>query len=166
MVKLTTRLSAAYNAFRSMRGSAKGLPFAWPIMEQGQPQWHLIDIESYIREGYQMNSLVYSAIMFKVRSMMVAPLLAYTGTEEDPKKLPKGNELVDLLRRQNKYQSWAELQSRNTVFLNLTGNVYVWFDFMTGEMYSLNPQRVYIITNKGMPAEIKGFVYVPPGKSP
>ena len=60
---LRTKLTAAYNSFRwgSPAGrSTKSLPFAWPAMIEGKPQWHLIDTAAYIREGFQMNSLIYS----------------------------------------------------------------------------------------------------------
>ena len=165
MVKLSTRLKAAFESFRQGGISSKSLPFAWPTMVGGSAQWHLIDVDAYIRQGFQMNSLIYSAIMFKVRSMMLAPLKAFSGTEEDPKPVDKTDELAMRIANPNEYQSWVEFQSRNTVFLNLTGNVFIWFDFRTGEMHSLNPQRVYILTNVGTPAEIKGYLYVPQGKS-
>ena len=167
MVKFTTRLSAAYNSFRwGSPAGRKALPFAWPATIEGTPQWHLIDVAAYIREGFQMNSLVYSSIMFKVRSFLLAPLKGYSGTEDDPKMLPRENELSVRLRNPNPYQTWPEFHARNTVFLNLTGNVFVWFDFRDGSIYSFNPQRIHIITNKGYPAELKGFEYVPPGNSP
>ena len=170
MVKLARRFKAAYNSFRygSPRGgpSSKALPFSWPTTIAGEAQWHTIDMKAYMEQGFQMNSLVYSAIMFKVRSFMMAPLKGYTGEENDPQPLPKTDALAMRLRNPNPYQSWQEFHSRNTVFLNLTGNVYIWTDFRTGEMYSFNPQRVHILTNKGMPADLLGYTYVPQGVSP
>jgi len=165
MVKLSTRFKDAWNVLTRNDYSSKSLPFAWPTMIGGSAQWHLIDIDAYIKQGFEMNSLIYSAIMYKVRAMMLAPLTVYTGTEEDPIKAPKTDELAMRIANPNENQTWVEFQSRNTVFLNLTGNVFNWFDFRTGEMHSLNPQRVYILTNTGQPAEIKGYLYVPQGKS-
>ena len=166
MVKLSTRFKEAFNILFRGDLSSKSLPFAWPTMVGGTVQWHLIDIDAYIQQGFQMNSLIYSAIMYKVRAMMLAPLKAYTGTEEDPIPAAKTDLLAMRIANPNKDQTWVEFQSRNTVFLNLTGNVFIWFDFRNGEMHSLNPQRVYILTNTGQPAEIKGYLYVPYGKSP
>lgn len=166
MVKLSTRFKEAFNILIRGDMSSKSLPFAWPTMVGGTAQWHLIDIDAYIQQGFQMNSLIYSAIMYKVRAMMLAPLKVYTGTEEDPIPAVKTDLLAMRIANPNKDQTWVEFQSRNTVFLNLTGNVFIWFDFRTGEMHSLNPQRVYILTNTGQPAEIKGYLYVPYGKSP
>ena len=49
-------------------------PFLWPAWREGVPQWHLIDLQSYIQEGFNTNSLIYSALMYKVRAASIAPL--------------------------------------------------------------------------------------------
>ncbi len=166
MVKFGDRVKAAMQVFRhGYGGETKTLPFSWPINVGGRPEWHLVDLQTFIDEGYSMNTLVYSAIMYKVRAIMTAPLRAYSGTPEDSKLLSRRHPLSMRLARPNKYQSWVEFQSRNIVFLNVTGNVYIYVDPFTGEMQSLSPQRMYIVPNKNNPAELMGYVYVPQGVS-
>jgi len=167
MVKLTTRLQAALRVFRhGYEIQEKSLPFAWPALKADKPEWHLVDLETYITEGYSLNTLVYSAIMYKVRASLTAPLRAYTGTIDDPEPLPKSHTLSKRLAHPNKYQSWVEFHARNVVFLNISGNVYLYIDPVSGEMQSLRPDRIYIIPNATKPAELKGYLYVPDGKSP
>jgi len=142
---------------------AKSLPFAWPTFRELKPQWHLINLQTYIDEGFTLNSLVYSAIMFKVRAVIPAPLCAYTGDPDYPEKLPPEHPLTKLVTRPNSHQSWTEFQSQNAVYLNLDGNVFIYKDRVHKEMYSLRPDRVYIVPNKGVPASIKGYLYVREG---
>ena len=166
MVTLRNRLQAAYHTFKyGNNRQAKSLPFAWPVTKADKPEWHLVDISSYISEGYSMNTLVYSAIMYKVRATMTAPLRAYSGTLENPELLKKGNALADRLTRPNKHQSWVEFQARNMVFLNISGNVYIYIDPDNGELHSFRPDRMYVVPDKGRSADLKGFLYVPEGKS-
>ena len=168
MANLVTRFKAARQVFLAgspARRRQKSLPFGWPTLTQGVPEWHLVDLDAYIAEGFNMNSLVYSAIMYKVRATLTAPLRAYSGDEKNPEELPKDNPLQARLLQPNEYQSWAEFQSRNVVFFNVAGNVYIYIDPNTGEMHSLNPARVYIIPRAGKVAELAGFLYVPVGKS-
>ena len=166
MVKLRDRFRAAAQVFRhGFSEEAKTMPFAWTMLKAGKPEWHLVDLETFIDEGYSMNTLVYSAIMYKVRAIMTAPLRAYSGSPEDSKLLPRSHALSKRLARPNKYQSWVEFQSRNIVFLNVAGNVFIYVDPFTGEMQSFNPQRMYVLTNKTKPAELAGYRYVPEGIS-
>lgn len=148
--------------------SQKALPFAWPDWQAEQPQWHLVDIASYIREGFNMNSLVYSSIMYKVRAMTMAPLRVYLGDEFSNELAPDKDPLVERIKRPNNRSSWVEFHSRNVVFFNIAGNVYIYIDPRTGEMHSLRPDRVYIVPTPAnvIPADLMGYLYVPEGKSP
>lgn len=172
MANMLQRLKAAWKVFRAgfwnERGpdNTKGLPFPWPDLTQGEPQWHLVDLDTYFQEGFSLNSLVYSAIMYKVRATTSAPLKAFTGERGNPEELPYDHPMSERLRNPNPRQSWPEFQARNVVFFNLAGNVYIYIDPASGEMYSLNPTRVYIVPNEGEMAGIKGYLYVPPNKAP
>lgn len=143
----------------------KSLPFAWPSWRQGVPEWHLIHLEDYINEGFCLNSLVYSAIMFKVRAVIPAPLRAYTGDPDFPERQHEGHAISKLIARPNEHQSWTEFQSQNLVYLNLDGNVFILKDRKDKRLYSLRPDRVFIIPSKGKPATVMGYKYVPEGKS-
>lgn len=170
MVKLTDRLKAAARSFRhtpptTTAGQVKELPFAWPTLVGGKAQWHSVDLSTYISEGFSLNTLVYSAVMYKVRATITAPLRVFSGTVDIPGPAMSGTPLSERIKHPNEYQSWAEFQSRNVVFLNIAGNVYIFIDPKSGKMYSLNPARMYIIPNSTKPAGLAGFLYVPEGKT-
>jgi HK97 family phage portal protein len=127
-----------------------------------------VDEETYIREGFNTNSLIYGAIMFKARAALVAPLRAYMGDADHPDRAPADHPLSRLMLRPNKFQSSAEFNQVNVVYLNVTGNCYLHLDRRArGEfpqaIRSLRPDRVWIIPGKG---ELTGYIYVPEGSTP
>lgn len=149
----------------------KAAPFViWPEYSRDNPQWRMIDLQAYIDEGFNINSLIYSAVMFKARAVISAPLRAYDGNEEKPTLLDVNHPLSQLVSRPNSSQSWAEFDMLQKVYFNLAGEAITWFDRrkavqgVPSAMYPLNPRRVFIIpgSEKG---KIKGYVYVPDGKS-
>lgn len=155
---------------RSGLAERKGAPFVtWPAWRLGEPQWQIIDLDAYIREGFNANSLIYSAIMFKARSVTAAPLRAYTGEIDQPELLDPEHPLSRLVKRPNANQSWGEFQMAQTVFLNLAGNAYTWFDRRNSEggvpsaMYALDPRRVYIVPDPAGKGKL-GYLYAPEGK--
>lgn len=154
--------------------------FMWPTWREGVPLWHVIDYSGYVNEGFNLNSLIYSAIMYKVRAMTAAPLRAWTGDVDTPERLPADNPLQQLVARPNPHQSQTEMHGQNVVYLNVAGNAYIWIDrgdredrytSSAGEglptaMYSLRPDRVFIVPGKieGI-STIVGYMYVPEGRS-
>ena len=144
-------------------------PLVWPSFRQGVPQWQLVDFESYVAEGFNLNTLIYSAIMYKVRALRSAPLRAYTGDVDQPERLPADDPLAMLVARPNQQQSWMSFHGQNIVYLNIAGNVYVWMIRSTAkglpeQMYSLRPDRVYILPAPDKKTII-GYLYVPEGAS-
>lgn len=163
-----TRAKAALQAF--MYGfpggaSVKSLPWPWPGWRQGQPQWHMFDFMTYVDEGFNMNSLVYSAIMYKVRAMITAPLKAYSGDPNYPERLSPRHALSKLVARPNEHQSWAEFHALNEVYLNVAGDSYVYKMYDKRELQPLRPDRVFIVPTKGSRASIAHYLYVPEGGS-
>ena len=144
----------------------KALPWAWPVATQDRPQWHMVNYEAYVEEGFNQNAWVYSAIMFKVRATITAPLKAYSGDENNPVPLRAENPLAKLVARPNPQQSWAEFQSLNTVYLNLDGNSYSYklYSPLGMQLYPLRPDRVYIVPTAGRKASLSHYLYVPEGK--
>ena len=160
------RAQEALKVFRhGYPAEVKGMPFAWPSFRQLKPQWHLINLQSYINEGWCLNALVYSAIMYKVRATVSAPLRAYTGDPDYPTLLSPNHRLSKLVARPNEHQSWVEFQALNYVYFNLDGNVFILKDPLEGNLYSLRPDRVFIVPNDSVPAGIAYYVYVPEGSS-
>lgn len=153
---------------RGYSADQKMLPFAWPSFRSAQPQWNMYDFNSYVKEGWSLNSVVYSSIMYKVRATATAPLRAYTGDEHYPKPLPRSHYLSRLLAKPNEHQTGVEFQALNYVYFNLSGNVFILKDKSERDnlkLYPLRPDRIRILPSEGMPATIKAFIYVPEGKS-
>ena len=164
---VTGRASAPVPAPRAR----KVAPFLWPSYVDEQPQWQLVDYQAYVNEGFNLNTLIYSAIMYKCRALTSAPLRAYTGDVQDPELLPPNDDLARLLDRPNPHQSMIEFRQQAIVYLNIAGDNYTLLDrpgpnVQPQALYNLRPDRVLIVPGKeeGV-STLKGFVYVPEGKS-
>lgn len=149
----------------------KAMPFIWPSFRQGQAQWHIIDYSSYVAEGFNLNSLIYSAVMYKAKSISFPKLKAYKGDPESPEQLDPGHDLSRLVKRPNPSMSWREFQMLQDVYLNIDGNAYAFMDRpkagdLPTAIYPMRPDRMYIVPwPKGKGRGIMGYVYVPEGKS-
>lgn len=171
-----TRLKLAYRFYRDgFRGVSQQkatqpngrVPFIWPAWRNNQPQWQLINYEAYANEGFSANSIIYSAIMYKARAGIIAPLRAYKGETDKPELLPVTHWLQKLCLRPNPHQSWAEFMALNIVYFNLSGNSYTALIRQGGQvtkMYLFRPDRVWIIPSPDR-KQVIGFYYVPEGHS-
>ena len=172
LIRARTALRVFRDGLPPMRlgspNKAARTPLAWPDWRLEKPAWQLIDYAAYVEEGFNMNTLIYSAILYKVRAMTAAPLRAYRGNVESPEPLPESHPLAQLVARPNSHQSWTEFHSQNIVYLNVSGNAYIYMarpgaGGLPGAMYSLRPDRTYIIPAKKGKASIIGYWYVPEG---
>jgi len=155
---------------RGMPDEHKAAPFIWPDWRTGQLQWQLVDYQTYATEGFNINSIIYSAIMYKVRSASQVPLRAYIGDVDNPDPLPEDHPLSKLAARPNPHQSLSEFQGQGEAYLNIAGNAFVLMDRPQGgglpeAMYGLRPDRVFIIPGRKGKRSVIGYVYVPEGKS-
>lgn len=143
----------------------KSAPFSWPSYSSGVVTWGMGNFMSYVNDGFNLNSLIYSAVMYKVRAAAQARLRAYTGDPDSPDALPLRHPLAQLMSRPNPYQSFAELHGLIIAYLNLAGNAYLYVDRDGAKggvpmaLYPLRPDRVYLIPGDGT---IKGWMYRPP----
>ena len=146
----------------------------WPNMGEAQPQWHLIDYATYVEQGVNLNSVVYSAIRYKWQSTSSAPLRAYSGDIDHPELLDPAHPLSQLVARPNPHQDWRELQGQADAFLNVSGNAYFWLQRpKSGEglpeaIYCPRPDRIFIIpgkSDKQSRPTLSGYIYVPEGRS-
>jgi len=142
----------------------------WPSRVMDQPQWNMVDLQSYIDSGFNLNSVIYSAIMYKARAVASAPLMSYQGEMDEAEALDRSHPLAQVLVRPNPFQSAIEFQQINTVYFNLAGNAYIYFareraGDVPYAMYTLRPDRVKIIPTKDAQKPVLGFVYVPEGLS-
>lgn len=166
---LMQRVQLALRVYREgLPQHQKAAPFLWPAWRGDTPQWQIVNFDSYVDEGFNQNSLIYSAIMYKVRSGTAAPLKAYGGDLDHPEPLPEGHPLAQLVARPNPHQSWTEMHSQSIVYLNISGNCYTFLDRparggLPEAMWNLRPDRVYIIPDNRR--GIRGYLYVPEGKS-
>lgn len=146
----------------------KKSPFIWPLGISETPQWSWVDYNSYYEEGFNTNSVIYAAIMTKVRAIAQLDLVAATGTLDEPKKIPlkQQHPLSLLLARPNPYMSENQFQGLQEAYLNLTGNAFAVLirpnrNALPTEIWPLNPLWVQIIPDsKG---GIKGYLYNPNG---
>ncbi|MFA5714398.1 MAG: phage portal protein [Candidatus Paceibacterota bacterium] len=161
--------SRQFSSGSIIMGEDKQAPFIWPSFRLGQPQYKMVDIQTYIEEGFNINALIYSAIMYKARSSVIPKLRAYEGDPEKPDLCKPDHPLSKLVSRPNPSQSWREFQMRQTIFLNLSGDAFALLikpnrDNLEGASFiGLDSTRVYIIPKKEK-SEIMGYWYVPEGK--
>ena len=139
----------------------------WPTWKEGQSAtWTMTDLSSYIDEGYELNAIIYSAIMYKVFAASSAPLRAYLGDRDASEPAPPDNQLTRLLDRPNSFQSFLELDGELRVYFNLFGNAYVYFrrgiDGFPESMRALRPDWVHHLYDGGA---VAGYRFVPEGTS-
>lgn len=167
-----TRLNIAYSIFKRgfpverFKAANGNSLFSWPTWRSTVPQWQTVDFLSYVEEGFNTNPLVYSALMYKARAKMSAPLRAYSGDPENPDRLKPSHPLAKLVTRPNPYQAWSEFQALAEIYFNL-GNCFIFFfrpksGGLPEKMYTLRPDRVFIIPGED---DIKGYLYVPEARS-
>lgn len=160
MVNIIQRLGAAVRAFGGVR---KDAPYLWPVFQGGQAFWHMDNFKSYAAEGYDLNSIIHSAVSYKGRTLAQGKLVAYQGDMDNPTKLDSAHPLAKLLKRPNPYQSWMEYQWQRETYLNLAGNCYTWLDrpkpgVLPTALWNLRPDRVYVVPNE---RRLMGYLYVP-----
>ena len=136
----------------------------WPTWREGEPTWTMTDLSSYIDEGFDLNAIIYSAIMYKVFAASSAPLRAYTGDRDNKEPAPPNHPLTRLLDRPNPFQSLLELDGELRTYFSLFGNAYVYFrrgsNRFPESMRALRPDRMHHLYDGG---ELKGFAYVKEG---
>lgn len=144
----------------------------WPTYEEGRAQWHIIDYRAYVEQGFNLNSLIYSAIMYKVRAATAAPMRAWQGDIDSPERIELSEPLAQLLARPNSHQSWVEFHGLNLVYINVSGNSYVFLDRERPEdvpesMIGLRPDRVFVVPGRDENGKgfLKGYLYVIDGRN-
>ncbi len=156
---------------QQLRASApanrKEAVFAWPSFANGAPSWQMLNLSAYVREGFNTNALIYSALMYKYRALSSAPLRAFQGDPENPKRAKMTTPLAQLLHRPNPYQSAVEFLGLADIYLNIAGNSFIYLERgktdssgtgLPTKMWNLRPDRVQIVPGDGT---IKGYIYRP-----
>ncbi len=162
-----------YPALAYPQRKARVGALGWPRLGDAQPQWHLIDYQTYVEEGVNLNAVIYAAIRYKWQSIAAAPLRAYGGDADHPEPLDAAHPLAKLVERPNPWQDWRALQSQADAFLNVSGNAYFWLkrpgkrgEGLPESIACPRPDKVFIIPDTSAPdgrPAVKGYWYVPEG---
>ena len=171
------RFRRALLAFRGdsfdQRARAPRAPRPVQMVDAGnynKPQWNMLDLESFVQYGFNLNAVIYASLSYKAEARSSAPLRAYTGDKAKPKLLDDNHPLSLLLAQPNLYQSALEFDKLNTIYYGLAGNAYIYMSRprtsdLPEAMYTFRPDRVKILVSVENGMEVIGYLYVPPGKS-
>lgn len=141
--------------------------FAWPSFANGAPSWQMLNLAAYVREGFDRNAIIYAAIMYKYRALSSAPLRAFQGDPENPKRAKPTTPLSKLLHRPNPHQSAVEFLGLADIYLNIAGNSFIYLERDANDakgtglpvrMWNLRPDRVQLVPGDGT---ILGYIYRP-----
>lgn len=163
--------------------NTKKTPLRFSNRSSDQPMWSMVDYETFSREGFEGNSVIYAAIMTKVRAVSQVDLKAASGDVKSPTDIEpnntrrdfeldaktentEGQALANLLNRPNKYMSGSEFQQLQTTLLNITGNAFTLIERARGSyipkaLWPLNAMNVQIVPSAD--GELKGYLYSPKG---
>ncbi len=165
------RFRQAMNVFRTGQYAEKQFAFIWhDPATRNNVQWHLVDYETYAKEGYSMNALANIAIKYKTDSFALVSMRAYSGDVDRPKPLPQKNRLQQLITRPNPFQSFFQFMQLADTYYNIDGNAFIYKkpsadgNPIPEALYNLRPDHVYI---KPIEKDGRGdilFLYVPFGR--
>ena len=168
VVGLRTGRSLTSSEYKMARRAGAGNVQLWPDYRNKQPLWSLTDIQSFIDYGFNINSVIYAACMYRADAVNTAYLRAYSGTPADPVLLPPTDPLSKLLQRPNSFQSSHEFHALNSVFFAIAGQSFVWFKRSSAnetpeEMFTLRPDWVKIVPYADDSGPGVDYVYWPAG---
>ncbi len=144
----------------------KEAPLLWPVSFNDKPQWLMVDYKTFAIEGFDRNSLIYSAIMFKSRAIMQTRFRAMQGDDpETAEVLPPDHPMQQLMLMPNPDMAQKYLLALHNVYLNIAGNSFLMLDrpspgAMPTAMWPLRPDRVMVIP---LPDNKVGYWYTPEG---
>lgn len=169
---LIDRARLALSVFRqgmpARQRGAKELPMLVSVWQQDKPAWKMMDFASYVAEGFNINTLIYSAVMYKARAITNAPLVAFQQNKDGTQEmLDPGDPLSVLLSRPNIHQSGEEFLMQAIIYFNIAGENFTLLDRPAPgapptQMINLRPDRTFIIPSGN---GIMGYAYVPPSMS-
>ena len=127
----------------------------------GRPIWTPRDYQTFAREGYMQNPIVYRSVRMIAEAAASIPLILYEGQHEQV-----AHPLLDLLALPNAGQTSADFFESWYGYLLVSGNAYaeaVTVGDKVREVHTLRPDRMQIIPGReGWP---EGFEYTANGQS-
>lgn len=132
-----------------------GIARALYVQMQGRPVWSDRNYESFAREGYIQNAIVFRCIRLIVEAAKSIPLLVYSKGQP-----VEGHEFLDLIARPNPFVPQADLLDQLYSYLMIAGNSYMEAVIMgkkPTELYVLRPDRMSVeVSPRGYPS---AYVY-------
>lgn len=125
----------------------------------GRPVWTPRDYQTFAREGYMQNPIVYRSVRMIAEAAASIPLILYEGVHEH-----ETHPLIDLIRQPNAVQTSADFFECWYGYLLVSGNSYaeaVVLNERVRELHALRPDRMKVIPGaEGWP---DGFEYTANG---
>jgi HK97 family phage portal protein len=109
----------------------------------GRPAWTPRDYETFAREGFMQNAIVYRAVRMIAEAAAAVPLLLYEGSEEHDE-----HPLLALLARPSPDHTGADFLEAWYGYLLVAGNAYVEAVALDGrlrELHALRPDRMKVV---------------------
>jgi len=103
-------------------------------------------LETFVKEGYQKNISVYSAVKLISGKGAAAKFYAYTYKGEEIVKLPPTHPANILLRRPNEFQKQQQFIEDNISWLSITGNLFLYV--LKNPIGKNEPLRVYSLPSQ------------------
>ena len=128
----------------------------------GQPVWSERNYETFAREGYAYNAIVYRCVSLIAQAAASVKLDVYSGD-----KILDAHPIMDLLARPNPTMSGHFLSEASYSFLTIAGNAYIEAvgpeNGPPAELWYLRPDRMKVIPGpQGMP---EGYEHEVNGKT-
>lgn len=121
------RLSLAFKALRGQTIDNPHTRSLYSMLGTGSPVFIEDNKESYIKNGYQANALVYSIVSYIAQKSADVPLYVYEWTKEGKGERLYGHELESFLYRPNPMAGKGVFFQEAYGFKLLTGNTFLYF---------------------------------------
>lgn len=171
-------IKQAWKALWSQKAvTLTGGPFRqYNVVGNGQVNWVSDDLDSYVREGFAANDIIYSIVNITQEKVRLAPWSAYKIKDEGSLKLyqaevrKKGfdykkaldlrtkalelytgdSRLNDLLKHPNEQQSFEDLVAESGSAKQLMGNRYIQGKVLEGGLDKGKPQELWLLPSQFM----------------
>lgn len=134
-------MPAAAPASNEVKASATGPLIVLETL--GRPVWTPRDYQTFAREGFMQNAIVYRAVRMIAEAAASVPLLLYEGDEEHDT-----HPLLDLIARPSLDQTGTDFLEAWYGYLLVAGNAYVEAVALDGklrELHALRPDRMKVV---------------------
>jgi HK97 family phage portal protein len=190
---LTNAVYNVFTSSSQKSGKSPFTPAGRFINVGDQITWIPDNLESFVVNGYQANDIIYSIVNMIMEKIKVAPWGLYQVVDEQALKkynsfleqknflearrmrtkalepLTKLNvqtgRLAEILKWPNECETWNDIVANDSGFINITGNSYLWNNFvpssaakgLPGELIHLPAQHMAIRSTTTFPQRTTGY---------